>query len=105
MKYEILISPEARDDLKNTNDYISDTLRNPAAADRIMRMLVTEIGRLADNPEIGACIASRFGIRTDYRYLVVDNYVIVYVKKSSSVRIIDVFNGRQDYMRLLFPVR
>ena len=102
MKYEIHVSPDARDDLKNINDYIKDTLRNPTAAGRITEMLVAEIERLADNPDIGPSISSRFGIRTEYRYLVADDYVIVYVKRSSSVRIIDVFNGRQDYLKILF---
>lgn len=102
MKYEIHISPDAKDDLKNINDYIKYTLGNPSAADRITGMLVAEIERLTDNPDIGVSISSRFGIRTDYRYLIADDYVIVYVKRSSSVRIIDVFNGRQDYLRILF---
>ena len=104
MKNEIVFSPDALADLEGIKIYISDVLSNPIAAQRIVEKIVRETDRLSGSPEIGPKFSSKFGINTEYRFLVVENYLIIYVIEDESVRIIRVFDGRQDYLRFLFSV-
>lgn len=99
----VLFTPDAAEDIINTRNYIADVLKNPEAADRLVQKLMDNAADLSDNPEIGMKLSSRFGIETDYRYLVLDKHIIVYRIDDSNVRIIRVFNGRQDYLKDLFP--
>ena len=99
----VLFTPDAAEDIIGTRNYIADVLKNPEAADRLVQKLMDNAADLSDNPEIGMKLSSRFGIETDYRYLVMDKYIIVYRIDDSNVRIIRVFNGRQDYLTNLFP--
>lgn len=99
MSYEIQFSPNALEDLQGIEKCIKEDLSNLKASDRIIGMLFSEIERLSCNPGIGVKLSSRFGIEADYRYLVAEDYVIIYIRKESIVRIIDVFNGHQDYIR------
>lgn len=99
----VLFTPDAAEDIINTRNYIADVLKNPEAADRLVQKLMDNAADLSDNPEIGMKLSSRFGIETDYRYLILDKYIIVYRIDDSNVRIIRVFNGRQDYLKDLFP--
>ncbi len=101
MSYEIQFSPNSLEDLKGIEKYIKEDLSNPVAADRILGMLLSEIERLSSNPDLRANISSRFGMVTEYKYLIAEDYVIIYIRKESLVRIIDVFNGRQDYIKRL----
>lgn len=104
MKKDVVFSPDALTDLEGIKEYISVVLSNPAAAQRIIEKVLGEAERLSGNPEIGPRVSSRFGINTEYRYLVVENYLVIYLNRDDSVRIIRVFDGRQDYLHMLFPV-
>ena len=99
----VLFTPDATEDIINTRNYIADVLKNPEAADRLAQKLISNAENLSDNPEIGMKLSSRFGIETDYRYLVSDKYIIIYKTDNYNVKIIRIFNGRQDYLKDLFP--
>ena len=70
MKKEVIYSPDAFSDIEEIRAYISDVLSNPQSAQRTVERIVSEADRLADNPEIGPKVSSRFGINTEYRFLV-----------------------------------
>ena len=104
MKKEVIYSPDALSDVDGIKEYISEVLHNPVSAQRMVEMIVREADRLAVSPEIGPRVSARFGINTEYRFLVVEKYLVIYLIESETIRIIRVFDGRQDYLRLLFPV-
>ena len=103
MSFSINYFPDAREDLLEIKEYISDVLLNPQAANRILSEIAKRIDSLADSPEVGPRISSRFGIETDFRYLVVSNYLVFYRITHSSINILRVLDGRQNYLRKLFP--
>lgn len=102
MEKYIEFSPDALDDLGEINGYISQVLKNPESADRIVNSILDEIERLAESPELGEAFVSRFGIPTDLRYLVVGKYIVIYRNAGDRVRIIHVFYGKRNYLKILF---
>ena len=103
MSLIINYSPDAREDLLGIKEYISEVLLNPQAASRIITEIAKRIDSLADSPELGPRISSRFGIETDFRYLVVENYLVFYRITQNSINILHILNGRQNYLEKLFP--
>lgn len=102
MSYSVNYSQDAGEDLLGIKEYISDVLLNPQAAKRILTEITKRVDSLADNPELGPRISTRFGIETDFRYLVVGSYLFFYKVAQSSINILHVFNGRQNYLEKLF---
>ena len=98
----IELAPDAVDDLTEINGYISLVLKNPEAADRIVNCILDEIERLSDSPELGVSFESKFGIHTDLRYLVVEKYIVIYRNTDEKVRVIHVFYGKRNYLKILF---
>ena len=101
MEKHIAFTPDAVNDLSDIKDYISRILKNPAAGSRIVNGILDDIEKLSESPELGSSFVSRFGIPTCLRYLVVGKYIVVYRNEESEVRIIHVFYGRRDYLKLL----
>ncbi len=102
MGIPVVYSPDSLEDLENICSYISDVLCNPTASLDITGKILHGIDSLSDSPEPGPRISARFGILTDYRYLVIGRYLVVYRYTRKDVRIVRVFNGRQDYLKILF---
>ncbi len=102
MGIPVVYSPDSLEDLENIRSYISDVLCNPTASLDITGKILHGIDSLSDSPELGPRISARFGILTDYRYLVIGRYLVVYRYTRKDVRIVRVFNGRQDYLKILF---
>ena len=61
--YEIIMTPDAIDDLRELRDYIADVLHAPDAALTHIRVLRTEIGTLATMPERHKCGTTNRGDR------------------------------------------
>ncbi len=102
MTYKIEITSDAREDLKQTREYISLELSNANAASKTISNIVKSIRRLKDFPEIGAPLSSRVSEKTDYRYLVCGNYNVFYRVEDKTVKIIRVLNARRNFMDILF---
>jgi addiction module RelE/StbE family toxin len=96
------ISPEARDDLAQIKEYISEELSNPQAAMEIITKITEKIRILIDHPQIGPSLVSRINMQTNYRYLTCENYMIFYWCEDELVFVSRILYGRRDYMRVLF---
>lgn len=100
---EVVLSPDAVDDLESICRYISDVLKNPVSADRIVRVIVSELERLAMSPESGPSLVSKTGFWTDMRYLVIERKnIAVYRNTGNRTEVMRIYNGRMDYIRDLF---
>lgn len=95
-------SPDAIDDIRQTREYIAKTLKNPGAASRIQKMIVSGCKRLKQYPLAGPSLESRTGAATDLRYLICENWLAFYLVLDDTVRIVRVLDGRTDYLQLLF---
>ena len=98
----IIVSKEARKDLVQIRQYISEELCNPDAAVRIMELLKKSIASLSDFPGRGRPLDALIPVHTDYRYLVCENYCVIYLSNDSDVVVIRILHQRQDCLRALF---
>ena len=99
---EIIFSPDALADLKQTRTYITEELCSEQAAINTISKIMKHIRMLADFPESGATLSSVVNIANDYRFLVCGNYTAFYRYKQDKVYIERVLYGRRDFMRILF---
>ena len=66
---KLFISPEAGRDLSQIKQYISTTLKNPDAANRIVGSILKELRTLGRYPEQGPSIEALTGFQTELRSL------------------------------------
>ena len=99
---KLIVSPLAQADMREIGDYISQKLRNPDAALRLIRRLQEAMLPLREFPESGAPLLAAGKQSAPYRYLVCGSYLIFYHTAGDSVHVDRVFYGRRDYMAILF---
>ena len=115
---KLRINPLALEDLKQIKAYISEELQNPDSALRIVREITERYSKLVDFPYMGAPLSGLINIKTDFRYLVCDSYIVFYKVSCQTaptsltqahrqagkdyISIYRVLSSRQDYMRVLF---
>lgn len=102
MKHKILYSKESRRDLDEIWDYIASELQNPIAAERIVNSIMDAVDQLADFAEAGAPLTSVTKVESDYRFLVIGNYLAFYRVYENEVYVDRILYGRRDYLRILF---
>ena len=93
---EVTLSNQARQDLFAIWEYIAED--NSAAADRVLDTLDARMQLLADHPLLGP---ARPDIARDLRYLVSENYLILYRVLDDVVDIVRVLHGARN-LRALF---
>jgi toxin ParE1/3/4 len=96
----LIFTELARQDIKAIVDYISTELHNPTAANNLLGKLFSRVRILRQFPEIGTRIKINDTL-TQSRYLVIDNYLLLYVIKENTVYITRTVYGQSDYLRLL----
>ena len=99
---KLIVSPMARADMREIGDYISQKLRNPDAALRMIRRFREAMSPLREFPESGAQLLTAGKQSAPYRYLVCGSYLIFYHIEADAVQIDRVLYGRRDYMAILF---
>ena len=99
---KLIVSPMARADMREIGDYISQKLRNPGAALRMIRRFREAMSSLLEFPESGAPLLAAGKQSAPYRYLVCGSYLIFYHVAADAVHIDRVLYGRRDYMAILF---
>lgn len=99
---KLIVSPLARSDMREIGDYISNSLRNPDAALRMVRRFQEAMTPLRQFPEMGSPLLNVGKRGVPYRHLVCGSYMIFYHVADETVRIDRVLYGRRDYMAVLF---
>lgn len=99
---KILLSPEAQNDLHEIRRYITEELRNPAAADNTLGKIIKRIRTLADFPQGGSPLSAVVHFETLSRFLVCGNYLAFYRIDEDNVFIDRILYGRRDYLSILF---
>ncbi|MFA5658331.1 MAG: type II toxin-antitoxin system RelE/ParE family toxin [Oscillospiraceae bacterium] len=98
---KLRLNPLALQDLKEIKSYISIDLDNSIAAKRLIEKIIKRYEHLAEQPFIGALLSNIIDFNTDYRYLVVENYIIFYKVDENFVSIYRILYGSRDYMKIL----
>ncbi len=99
MKLRLLLAAEQ--DIEKLFLYIQDDLANPVAARNIVQKILQRMQQLTSFPELGASMITIDTRLKAYRYLIVDNYLIVYRYNEDAIYVIRVLYARSDYVRIL----
>lgn len=95
---KLRINPVVADDLKSIRDYIAED--NEEYALKTIKKIYEKFQNIQLFPEIGSDLSKRVSFRTDYKYAVWEDYVIIYKISNEFVEIYRVINRYQDITRL-----
>ena len=95
---KLRINPLVVKDLKEIRDYIVDD--NVEKATEIIEKIYSKFENIQMFPGMGAELSRRVSFRTDYKYAVWNDYVIIYKIGKEFVEIYRVLNRYQDITRL-----
>ena len=95
---KLRINPIVAKDLKNIRDYIAED--NEEYATKTIREIYGKFKNLQMFPGMGSDLAKRVSFRTDYKYAIWENYVIIYKVRNEYVEIYRVINRYQDITRI-----
>lgn len=97
----IFYSPESLKDLDDIGDYITYELSSPLAAYNLLTEITKTVDLLKNNPLMGASINSIANIVSDYRFLVVKNYLVFYRYTKNNIYIDRVLYSKSHYLSVL----
>ena len=98
---KVVFLPAAEHDLGDLFSYIKDVLQNPIAARNLATKILQRTQSLANFPEMGASLENINPKLSGYRYLLVDNYLVIYKVTDVEVRVVRILYARSDYVQLL----
>lgn len=103
IRYKIEIAQPAVRDLQDILDYIANTLKEPAIAQRIYTSIKKEILTLSSMPERNRVVDDEPYAAMGVRRLFVENYVIFYVVDQGrrSVHVLRVLYNRREWQSIL----
>lgn len=95
---KLRINPIVVTDLKNISDYIAED--NEKYATKTREEIYGKFENLQLFLEMGTDLSRRVSFRTDYKYVVWEDYVIIYKVNSEYVKIYRVINRYQDITKI-----
>ena len=97
-KQDKLLAPMVVKDLKSIRDYIAED--NEEYATRTIKEIYDKIENLQMFPGIGSNLSKRVSFRTDYKYAIWEDYIIIYKVDNKYIEIYRVINRYQDITRI-----
>lgn len=95
---KLRINPLVVKDLKEIRDYIADD--NAEKANETIEEIYNKFENIQMFPGMGAELSRRVSFRTDYKYAVWNDYVIIYKIGKEFVEVYRVVNRYQDITRI-----
>ena len=95
---KLRINPIVAKDLKKIRDYIAED--NEEYAAKSIEEIYGKFENLQLFPGIGLDLSKRVSFRTDYKYAIWEDYVIIYKFGNEFVEIYRVINRYQDITRI-----
>ena len=95
---KLRINPVVIRDLKNIQEYIAED--NEEYAIKTIKEIYGKFENLQMFPGMGLDLSKRVSFRTDYKYVIWEDYVIIYKVESEYVEIYRVVNRYQDITRI-----
>ena len=95
---KLRINPIVVQDLKNIRDYIAED--NEEYAAKTIKEIYGKFENLQMFPGMGSDLSKRVSFRTDYKYAIWTDYVIIYKISKEYVEIYHVFNRYRDVTRI-----
>ncbi|NLT50638.1 MAG: type II toxin-antitoxin system RelE/ParE family toxin [Ignavibacteria bacterium] len=98
-KYEIRFLRIAEEDFVEIISYIAAD--NPAAAEAIASKIEKNIKLLSENPELGRMPRDEDIKNLGYRYIIIQNYIVLYTIEESVIIIHRILHSARDYRTIL----
>ncbi len=95
---KLRINPLVAEDLKNIKEYIAED--NEEMAVKTIQEIYARIENIQQFPYMGADLSKRVSFRTDYKYTIFGNYVVLYRIGDEYVEIYRVVNRYQDITQI-----
>ena len=92
------INPLVANDLRQIRDYIAEDNEDYAA--KTVKEIYKRFENIQMFPGIGTDLSKRVHFHTDYKYVIWENYVIIYKIKGEYVEIYRVVNRHQDILKI-----
>ncbi len=99
MGAKIRINPIATCDLQEIKNYISED--SIEAATKTVKDIIEKIEGLIDFPEMGTMLMYKIKLKSKYRYIICDQYIMFYIYENNIISIQRILHGKRDYMSLL----
>ena len=94
-------TPEAWRDLQDMRDYISGTLSNPQAAERIVKSIHAACQMLKEQPNMGRSVGIEPVHQVEMRFIVCEKHLAFYMMEGEIISVVRILNARQDYLRII----
>lgn len=99
MTVKIRMNPIAASDLKDIKHYIEQ--ESIEIGVKIVKEIIERIETLSQFPEMGTMLKYKIELKTKYRYIICNQYIVFYLYEGDLVSIQRVLHGKRDYMSLL----
>lgn len=99
----IKYTPDAADTLRSINRTIRREYDSKTAK-KVVGKITSAIRGLSEYENKGLSVERMFGIDTDYRYIFVSRNYVFYKVEDSCIRIINIYNEKEDFMWHLFGI-
>lgn len=100
---KIKYTPDAADKLRDIKNIISKNFGDNNAK-RIVKTITEAIRDLSKYEEKGIKVSKMFDVVTDYRYIFVSRNYVFYRIEDDCIRIINIYNEKEDFMWGLFGI-
>ncbi len=95
---KLRINPIVAEDLKNIKEYIAQD--NEEMAVKTVRSILSQFENIQLFPHMGADLAKRVSFQTSYKYVIWEEYIVLYKIGKEFVEIYRVLNRHQDISRI-----
>ena len=99
---KLYYAPQAKNDLLEIREYISQNLQNPIAAKNVTSKILKAASLLGNQPRLGFSVAEKTGRETENLCMLSGNYGIFYKITDAGVLVLRILDARTDYMKLIF---
>lgn len=95
---KLRINPVVTTDLKNIKEFIAED--NEEMAVKTIYEIYTQFENIQQFPYMGADLSKRVSFKTDYKYVIYGNYVVLYKIGDEYMEIYRVVNRHQDITKI-----
>ena len=101
--YKLVFTKAALQNIRSAALYISDTLMNKEAANKLLDAVDEKIGVLADTPYINPLVRDSILASNGIRFQLVNNYLAFYIihEDTKTVSVICFQHSRRDWITIL----
>ena len=106
MKYSLCITDLAEEDILTSVRYISETLKNPIAANKLLDEIERYEKILEETPNIFPFVHDEYLAQKGIKFFTVKNFLLFYTvnEDTKNVNIIRFLHGRRDWKNILTDI-